>query len=132
MTTEEIIQMLTRRPVPPGQICLYKVLYQADGPLTLQEIADQMRESDTQSLNMLLLALANRVAADKRGSWRDILVEIFEIRSEQDLRLRPEMREAIERCPQLLDIIQATPVQSIYEQYGRFPQDESKYLRLEC
>jgi hypothetical protein len=135
MKVDEIMRMFTRIPMPPGQINLYKVLYQANVPLSLEQIADQMREGDTQSLNTLLLALSKRID-DGAGQKRDEnLSEIFEFSAVafgKKLNMRQELRDAINRCPQLLEIIKSLSVQEIYEQYGRFPADESKYLDLKC
>jgi hypothetical protein len=135
LTTVEILKMFTRIPMPPGQVCLYKVLYEARTSLTLKQVAEAMRESNEESLKQVLSALATRIDGHGRASWDVVINKIIRVMSGGgtiELRIRPELRDAIESCPELREIIIKMTVDEIYARYGRFPGDESKYLKLTC
>lgn len=58
--------VLMRLPIPPGQLTLFKALYEAgDRGLMRGELAEQMRWGDNQSLKGVLGALGRRINGTK-------------------------------------------------------------------
>jgi hypothetical protein len=130
-TVDQIIRIISRGPIPPGQITLYKALYEAYPDSVLQtELAHRIRHNDTRSLTGVIGALGNRVnqtpglEVEKPGAF--FLIE----RDEADglsYRMSQELRRAIDAIPALLAVLSLT-VDDIFEKY----KDEQNWLRVEC
>lgn len=119
--------IITRRPIPPGQITLYKALYEAqDSWMSTRELADAIRWSDNVSLRGVLGALglrANQTEGTGGLLGLDVLIETQESDGELRYRMRPELRKAIDRLPPLRAAINLS-VESIYACY----QHEADWL----
>src|SRR5262245_46712239 len=105
MTTasELIVTVLTRIPLPPGPITLFKALDEARAPLSRAELAALIRDGDSKSLTGVFSALTNRVngtpglGGEKPGY--QLLIEKNETRDGVFYSIRPELRDAISRLP---------------------------------
>jgi hypothetical protein len=61
---QAIFEILTRLVIPPGQINTYRLLVRnRDDFFTIQEIADETRNSDVKSLQSVLRAFGNRISS---------------------------------------------------------------------
>jgi len=129
---DDILLVLTRKPIPPSQIILYKALYEAYkadkigiGWMTKAKLASRIRVDDKVSFSGVLGALGNRVnhttelRAQKPGI--DLLVERDLAIGELRYRMRPELRIIIESLPDLRETLNRS-VDWIYEKCG---QEES-------
>jgi hypothetical protein len=56
-----VSRAITRISVPPGQITLFKVLFERPDRLSKREIANLIRDGDEKSLTGVLAALTNRI-----------------------------------------------------------------------
>ena len=125
---DDILLVLTRKPIPPSQIILYKALYEAYkadktgiGWVTKTRLASKIRVDD-KALSGILGALGNRVnhttelGAQKPGI--DLLVERDLANGELRYRMRPELRIIIEILPDLRKTLNWS-VDWIYEKCGQ-------------
>jgi hypothetical protein len=121
--------VITRRRVPPGQITLYKVLYENPDGLSRAQLAAAIRNGDEKSLGGVLFALANRVnSTPGLGTMRPglpLLIERDESRDGIYYRLRQETRAVIDCLPKLLDEMKK-PVSDIRQT----AKDEKSWLEL--
>ena len=124
-----ILRVITRIPVPPGQITLYKALYENPDGLSRAQLADAIRNGDEKSLGGVLFALANRVNStpglDTMRPGLQVLIERDESREGVHYRLRQETRAAIDCLPKLLAEM-AKPVSDIRQTV----KDEKSWLKL--
>ncbi len=121
ITVDDILRVITRKSVSPGQITLYKALYEAgDQGLSKSELAAKVREKDEVSLTGVLGALGNRVnqtdGLKTQTKGVALLIEKDKVKGELHYRMRSELRKAIEALPQLREAINLT-VGKIYAKY---------------
>jgi len=126
MKVSEIVHILKRIPISPGQLCLFKVLYFANQPLTLNSIAFMMRQGHRNELPGILGALTNRIAwtegvADLPDPAYLALLDVTTVNGIDHFTMRPELRAAIDQIPKLRKIIQNFTVDEIYERYDHGP-----------
>ena len=95
-----VSRAITRIPVPPGQITLFKVLFERPDGLSKREIANLIRDGDEKSLTGVLAALTNRIngtgGLETAKPGLEFLIERERSRGGSYYRLRPETREVIE------------------------------------
>jgi hypothetical protein len=124
-----IRRVITRRRVPPGQVTLYKVLYENPAGLSRAQLADTIRGSDEKSSGGVLLALAQRVngtpGLDVIRPGLQFLIERDETREGVHYRLRQETRAVIDSLPKLLAEM-GKPVSEIRQTV----KDENSWLEL--
>jgi hypothetical protein len=105
---KSIVHVLTRKPIPRGQLCLFKALYEAGSRgLSKEDLAERMRWGNEKSLTGVIGALGKRV----NGTWdfeiakpgAELLVVSFNGKRNGTVfyRIRPELREAIKALPEL-------------------------------
>lgn len=127
---EKIRFIIARKSIPPGQITLYKALYEAgEQGLLKAELAKIIRDGDEDSLAGLLGGLGTRVNMTegyKKGPGIGMLLEYERINGEWRYWMRPELRAAIDSLPRLQAELKLS-VEEIYEKY----QDERQWLRLD-
>jgi hypothetical protein len=97
---ELISRVIARIPVPPGQITLFKVLFERPDGLSKREIANLIRGGDEKSLIGVFAALTNRVngteGLETAKPGLELLIERERSHSGSYYRLRPETREVVE------------------------------------
>uniref|UniRef100_B8HP62 Uncharacterized protein n=1 Tax=Cyanothece sp. (strain PCC 7425 / ATCC 29141) TaxID=395961 RepID=B8HP62_CYAP4 len=127
---DDIRKIVTRRPIPPGQITLYKVLYEESGKwLSNNKLSEKMRWNDKESLRGVLGALGNRVnrtnglSTDMQGI--EVLLETDEENDSSSYRMRSELREVIDREPKLREAI----ILSVPEIHERF-KNKKDWLKI--
>ena len=102
-----IRRVITRLPIPPGQITLFKALYENPDGLSKAQLADAIREGDEQSLTGVLAALTKRVngtsGLDTTKPGLRFLIARDASRDGVSYRMRPETRAVIDRRPRLRD-----------------------------
>ncbi len=118
----DIRHILTRKPIPPGQLALFHALYFADHALTRQELADAMRWGDSKSLGGVLGALGNRIGQTDKVVVEDdalyhLFIDVQETDGTQYFRMQPELRKAIDALPKLHDILHSMTIKEIYERW---------------
>jgi hypothetical protein len=117
---ELVSRVITRIPVPPGQITLFKVLFERPGGLSKREIADLIRNGDEKSLTGVLAALTNRVngteGLETSRPGLELLIERDRAPGGSYYRMRPETREVIEGLKPLLEAM-SRPVEQIREAF---------------
>jgi uncharacterized protein YdeI (YjbR/CyaY-like superfamily) len=124
MNTQKIIEMLTRIPVPPGQLALYKALYFADQPLTVNSLSYMMRRGDAESAQNVMNALANRISGtegvDLTPDTPHFLeaFERHEVAGKWRYTMRSELRDAIDSLPKLRDVLETMTFEEIYQTYS--------------
>lgn len=126
----DIRLVVTRKPTPPGQITLYKALYEADNAwVSKTELANQIRWNDSQSLTGIIGAIGNRVnqtkgLATQAPSGSALLLEKYEDRSELHYRMRLELRAVIDTLPKLkVDIgLSVAEIHTKYKDSRNWPQ----------
>jgi hypothetical protein len=117
------VKVLTHTSIPPGQINLFKLLYENDPRgLTLKELADRMRDGDLRGMQGVLNGLARRISETK--SIPEVATPKYQVfffiegeGAETRFHLFPEAKQAIERLPELLSVIRQNSVQDVYEYY---------------
>jgi hypothetical protein len=115
--------VLTRKPIPPSQIVLYKTLYQAykvgKGWVAKTKLASEMR-TDQVSLTGILGALGNRVNQTEGLKTKkpgiDLLIKKDLVNGELCYRMRPELRIAIDNLPDLRETLNQS-VDWIYKKH---------------
>lgn len=117
----DILRVITRKSISPGQITLYKALYEAGKPgLSKSELAAKIREKDEVSLTGVLGALGNRVNQTDGLKTQEkglaLLIKKEKVHGELHYRMRSELRKAIESLPQLREAINLT-AGKIYAKY---------------
>jgi hypothetical protein len=122
MRVDEIKFVLKRKPISPGQLALFKVLYHANQPLTLNSIAYMMRGGHLDELIGVLGALTNRImltegVEDLPDPAYLALFDVEIVNGLEHFTMRPELREAIEKLPPLRKIIEKFTVDEIYQRY---------------
>lgn len=132
MSIDEIKHILERKPIPPGQLTLFKVLYHADQPLTLNSIAFMMRHGHLDELKGVLGALTNRIAwtegvEDLPNPAYLAFFGVETVNGIEHYTMRPELRKAIDEISELRKIIEKFTVDEIYE---RFDHGEAYWLDL--
>jgi endonuclease/exonuclease/phosphatase family metal-dependent hydrolase len=106
---DDVLHVLTRMPIPPGQVALFKALRDAEPEgLTQDELAERMRWGDPRSLRGVLGALGKRVNEtpgfeDSRPGIR-FLVHRDEVAG--TYRALPLLLRAIEALPRLEEALQ--------------------------
>ncbi|MGB8645638.1 MAG: hypothetical protein WCF84_10400 [Anaerolineae bacterium] len=127
---EDIKYMLTRAPIPRGQLSLYKALYDAgDKGFSRRGLADLIREGEKEGVDGVLGALGNRILQTGRfkqdGAW---IENLFYITRDEDglcYVMRPELRKAIEELS-VLRVVLKLSMQDILEYFD----DEDNQLIL--
>lgn len=116
MNTKDIRRVVAGR-IPPGQISLYRALYFADQPLTVNSIAHMIRHGDVESTWGVIGALSNRIGdATSRSPKYETFFDVETKDGTKYFRMRRELREAIESMPELFEAIKL-PVSEIFERY---------------
>ena len=127
--TDLILSVITRIPVPPGQITLFKAPYENSDGLSKAQLADTIRDGNEKSLTGVLAALTNRVngtpGLDTTRPGLQFLIERDASRDGVYYRMRPETRAVIDRLPRLRDAM-AKPVSEIRTIF----EDEKSWLVL--
>ena len=122
---KDIRLIVTRTPIPPGQITLYKALNEAGYRwVSKSELATTMRWGDDKSLDGVLGALGNRANQTEGTATEpgiDLLIEKKIINDELHYRILPEFRTVIKSLPKLRDAMKLS-VDEIHAKY----HDESK------
>ena len=123
LTVEQLRAIITHTNIPPGQLNLYKLLYEHDPQgLTLAQLADAMRDGDTRGMQSVLNAFSRRIAETEGipniGTPKYQVFFFMEGEGENTrYRLFPEAKQAIESIPELMDAITAHTVTEIYEAF---------------
>lgn len=130
MKVEEIKHILRRIPISPAQLALFKVLYYADQPLTLNSIAYMIGQRS--ELAGVLGALTNRIAwtegvEDLPDPAYLAFFDVEPINNIEHYVMRPELRKAIGEISALRKILEKFTVDEIYERYDH---GESYWLDL--
>ncbi|MFW6126127.1 MAG: hypothetical protein ACOC58_03390 [Chloroflexota bacterium] len=127
MDTADIRRIIVGR-IPPGQITLYRALYFADQPLTINSVAHMIREGDVESTWGVIRALSTRIGdATSKSPKYEAFFEVETKDGTRYFRMRPEVREAIESIPELLDVMK-WPVRKIF---ARYDHGEDHWLVVE-
>ncbi|MCU4740612.1 hypothetical protein [Natronoglomus mannanivorans] len=109
MNVETLVQVLTRRGIPRGQITLFKELYERDDEfVSSSELINRIRWGDEERFPGVLRAFGTRINATdgivgKPGI--EAFLERERIDGDLHYRLRPEAKEAIEEVDVLIDTI---------------------------
>ena len=125
-SANEIVEVITRKSVPPGQITLFKALYESPRGLSKAELALQIRDSDEKSLVGVLAALSKRVNKtqfhEKPGF--KFLIDRDRVEGQLVYIMRPELREAVEHHPALYKLCtaMAMPVEEIFKRFTEDPK----------
>ena len=127
--TDLIRRVITRIPIPPGQITLFKALYENPDGLSRTQLAETIRDGDEKSLTGILAALTNRVngtpGLEAIRPGLQFLIERDASRGGVYYSLRQETRIAIEGLPKLRETM-AMPVIEIRAAF----KDEKTWLIL--
>ena len=120
---DKIVEVITRIPVPPGQITLYKALYDSRDGLSKKDLADLIRGGDEKSLTGVIAALSNRVKGTHslgRLGFK-FLIEQDHEDGQIVYRMRPKVRETIEGDQRLDELRKAMkrPVKGIFRHFNR-------------
>ncbi|MCP4541293.1 MAG: HNH endonuclease [Chloroflexi bacterium] len=107
---EAIQHVLTRKFIPYGQMTLYHALYAAgERGLSKTELAEQIRDGDTDSLTGVFGALGGRINGSGPFKAQKPGTGLFfkRVRRDNDWHycMYPELREAIEKLPGLHEAI---------------------------
>jgi hypothetical protein len=125
-----IASAVTRIPIPPGQITLFKVLFEHPDGLSKREIADLIRDGDEKSLTGVFAALTNRVngtpGLETTKPGLELLIERDRSSGGSHYRMRPETREVIEGLKPLREAM-SRPVEEIRTAF----EDERSWLMVE-
>lgn len=128
-----INRIITRRPIPPGQITIYRALYNAgEAGLWDSELRKEIRGGENaRRLPGILGALGNRIKHSlpdeqgKEGIYN--LIDCTEREGRWHYRLLPETRQALEEIPELKALFDLS-VEEIHRRYderwlkvGQFP-----------
>lgn len=121
-TLDDIRRIVTRKSIPPGQITLYKALYEAGyNRVSKTELADKIRWSDDESLTGVLGALGNRVSLTEgltiQGSVFDLMIERGEHNGALYYRMLPNLRTIINSLPALREAM-ALSVEEIHAKFN--------------
>ncbi len=104
-TINMILRVITRIAIPPGQITLFKALYENPEGLSKARLADTIRDGDEKSLTGVLAALTNRVngtpGLDATKPGFKFLIERDASGDGIYYRMRPQTRAAIDTLPRL-------------------------------
>jgi hypothetical protein len=120
-TVEAIQHVLLRAFIPYGQMTLYHALYKAGRQwLSKTELAEEIRDGDTRSLTGVLGALGNKINQsepfENEAPGIKAFLEYMDRNGESHYRMRPELREAIEKLPGLYEAVN-WPLDRILETY---------------
>ncbi|MFN8376842.1 MAG: hypothetical protein U0694_28715 [Anaerolineae bacterium] len=102
-----IMYVVTRNPIPPGQLTIYKVLFDAgDDWISQQELAADATRGNVVALNGALRGLANRVhqtstELKQANQGYELMIEKVERDGQWFYRMTPALRSVIECLPQL-------------------------------
>jgi hypothetical protein len=134
---------ITRIPIPPGQLSLYKALYEAgEKGLNTSELANRMRWGDKKGLTGVLGALGNRInnttkALKTSKPGIGLFFKISKAGKEWHYAMCSELREIINDLPELRNIFTLT-VDEIHEKYDSsrkrwlvIESDEMAQLKLQ-
>jgi len=129
-SVDAIRKVIVRLPIPPGQITLFKALYEHPDGLSRNELARIIRDGEEKSLTGVLGALGLRVnktpgIGDSKPGLR-LFLETDGTRDRLVYRLWPETREAIKMVPPLRKAMALT-VDEIFDRFDS--QDDSRWLR---
>ncbi|NWF67930.1 MAG: hypothetical protein HXY40_02475 [Chloroflexi bacterium] len=119
-----VLLVVTRKPIPPGQLVLYKVLYDAgDGWVGQKELAQQTHSGSVAALNGVLRALANRVDQTSAEFKREkhgfaLMIEKIAHEGEWYYRITPELRQVIDSTPHLKDTM-ALSIADIHAKHSK-------------
>ena len=119
-----ITRIMTRIPIPPGQISLYKILYEVGShSLRTSDLASRMHRRDKRELSGVLGALGNRInhTTEELQQARPGIEFLFNVSKYGDecrYALRLEVRDVIDHLPELRRVLRLT-VEEIYKTYDR-------------
>jgi len=105
-TVTDLERVIRRTEMNRGQTTLLKYLYEADGWVERDEIVDEIRWGDHESFVGVLSAFSNRVNYTEgitENPGYEAFIERMNIDGEEQLQLRDEARQAVERVDELLD-----------------------------
>ncbi|MFC7129168.1 phospholipase D family protein [Haloferax chudinovii] len=104
-TNRGIKQALCRRAMPRGQVTLLKCLYENDRPVSVEELADEIRGGDVDSCTSILGPLSKRINNTPEVSGEpgfSALIRKIQDEKQHYYELREESRRIIEDMPRLL------------------------------
>jgi hypothetical protein len=110
MDAQLIMYAVTRKSIPPGQLVIYKALWDAQGWLSQQELADKSHSGNVSSLMGAMRALANRV--NQSSEELKQANQGFEVMIEKEnrddtwyYRMTTEMRQVIRSLDELEEVM---------------------------
>lgn len=122
---QAIVEILTRLVIPPGQINTYRLLVRnRDDFFTLQEIADETRNSDIKSLQSVLRAFGNRISNssnERVQSLKPYNSLFFERKlsgGKTQYRIRQRVVEIFEGYPEWYDFLMNDDRPWLAEEWG--------------
>ena len=115
MSTEEIVNILSKKSLSPSQISLMKCIRDA-GPVGIsrEDLAKKMCDGNIRSMNGVFLALSRRINASNDTDCPE-LFNYYEPR----YCMRPALWDAIQQLPELLATIEDMSVDAIYDEYDK-------------
>ena len=126
LNTDQLIAIFKHTNIPPGQMNLFKLLYENDPRgLTLKELAEMMRDGDLRSMQGVLNGLSRRIAeTNKIPNVATPKYQVFFFIEGEGpytrFRLFPEAKQAIDSIPEFIEVINTHSVDQIY---SKFPYD---------
>jgi 5-methylcytosine-specific restriction protein B len=117
-TVNEIKHIIARTSIYPGQISLYKALYDSgDIALSANELIQKLGRRDWKDLHGVLRSLGNRIRYTKSVPDNNLdLNLLFEITGEGNqkyYKLKPETHQALEELPELISLM-SLPLDEIH------------------
>ncbi|MEM6282995.1 MAG: hypothetical protein AAF787_12430 [Chloroflexota bacterium] len=111
MQVNDLVQILTRKPLSPAQINLLKCIRDAGVVgISKHDLADKMRDGNVRSVNGIFLALSRRIDESGETSCPEFF-NYFEPR----YCMHPKLWLAIKRLPRLRKLIENNTVEEIYD-----------------
>jgi hypothetical protein len=136
-SADEIVEVIARIPVPPGQITLYKALYESRDWVSKEDLADKIRHGNEKSLTCVFGPLSKRVDGTQflgrrpgfKPGFKFLIEKKDDVGGKIAYRMRPELLKTMERHPRLEKLREAMKpeVERIFE---RFTEDPTTWLRL--
>lgn len=105
---DKLIELLTRKPAPYGQITVYKALYDAgENGLSLTEMANQIRGGNIKSMRSVLAPISVSVNNTEglKGQGLKAVFHKIEFGEETHYVMRDSMRLAIDYLPSLKNVL---------------------------
>jgi hypothetical protein len=127
VTRETLLRIITRRPIPPGQIALYKALYEHPAGMSKRQLATMIRWDDETSLAGVLGALGRRVNRTSGARKQGIRVLMERRRETRDVfyRMHGPTRAVLNAIRPLVEAMRL----SIPDIRRRYDRGESSWLR---